>query len=299
MKTILVALDGSPIAEQVLPFVRLLGERLPAKLVLFTAVPPLTREVQQTYVQLRLPLEIAVHLARAEEYLSLTARPLREAGLEVLIKAQEGEPVSQILAYAQQVQADFIALTTHGRTGFARLVMGSVADRLLRSSPIPLILVKARPPAARPAPPRVQSVLVPLDGSPLAEAVLPTARELAKALQVDLLLARVVSIPVAISMWPEASTYLAAALESLRQEAQTYLSAVQADLTAKGETVRIEVCEGQPAEQLVALARRHRSLVVMATHGYSGARRLFLGSVAQRVLLTLGGPAVVVRPAEA
>ncbi|MFN3973987.1 MAG: universal stress protein [Dehalococcoidia bacterium] len=296
MKTILVALDGSPIAEQVLPLVRLLGERLPARLVLFTAVPPLTGEVQRAYAQLRLPLDVAVHLARAEEYLSLTARPLRGAGLEVVIKAQEGEPVDQILTYAQEVKADFIALTTHGRTGFARLVMGSVADRLLRTSSVPLILVKARPPTARPAPPRVQSVLVPLDGSPLAEAVLPTARELAKALQVDLLLARVVSIPVAISMWPEASTYLAETLESLRQEAQTYLSALQADITAKGESVRTEVREGQPAEEVVALARRHSSLVVMATHGYGGARRLFLGSVAQRVLLTLGGPAVVMRP---
>lgn len=296
MKTILVALDGSPLAEQVLPLVRLLAERLPARLVLFTAVAPITREVQQAYAQLHLPLDVAVHLAKAEEYLSLTARPLREAGLEVLVKAQEGEPVSQILAGAEEVQADFIALTTHGRTGFTRFVMGSVADRLLRTSSIPLLLVKARPPTARPVSPKVQSVLVPLDGSPLAESVLPIAQELARALQVDLLLARVVSVPVVVSMWPEASSYLTETMASLRQDAQAYLSALQADLVAKGYTVRSEVQEGQPAEELVALARRHQALVVIATHGYGGFRRFFLGSVAQRVLLTLGGPAVVVRP---
>ncbi|GBD11783.1 Universal stress protein [bacterium HR23] len=298
MKTVVVALDGSPTAEQVLPYVRLLGERLPARLHLFTAVPPLTREVQQAYVQLRLPLDVAVHLARAEEYLALTARPLREAGLEVLVKAQEGEPVGQILSYAQGLGADLIALTTHGRTGFSRLVMGSVADRLLRTSAIPLFLVKARP-TPSPTPPRVQSVLVPLDGSPLAEGVLPLARDLARALQVELILARVVSIPVVVSMWPEASTYLAETLEGLRQEAMLYLSSLRADLEAKGHAVRIEVREGQPAQELVALARRTRALVVMATHGYGGVRRFLLGSVAQRVLFTLGGPVVVVRPQEA
>ncbi|MCS7206989.1 MAG: universal stress protein [Dehalococcoidia bacterium] len=299
MKTILVALDGSPIAEQVLPWARLLGERLPARLILFTAVPPLTPEVRQAYAHLRLPLEAAVHVARAEEYLSLTARPLREVGLEVFIKAQEGEPVSQILAYAQEVHADFIALTTHGRTGLTRLMLGSVADRLVRTASIPLLLVKARPPTARPTPPQVQSVLVPLDGSPLAETVLPLALDLATALQTEVILARVVSTPAVVSMWPEASSYVTETLEALRQEALAYLSTHQTRLQAQGHRVRVEVREGQPAEELVALARRHKSLVVMATHGYGGARRLLLGSVAQRVVLTLGGPVVVVRPKEA
>jgi nucleotide-binding universal stress UspA family protein len=130
----LVALDGSAEAEAILPFFLQVAGPLDVEVVLFRVVPdrPGSTMTEQADQQLD-----------AEEYLAPLAVEMRDKGVRVSTQVQRGEPVAEILAVARAAGADLIAMTTHGRTGLRRAVMGSVADAVVRQSDIPVLLLRA------------------------------------------------------------------------------------------------------------------------------------------------------------
>jgi nucleotide-binding universal stress UspA family protein len=215
-----------------------------------------------------------------------------------------GHPAEEILRYADENDIDLILMATHGRSGIRRWAMGSVADKVLRASEVPVLLVRAGIPekSAYDEWPR-GTLLVPLDGSELAESVLPHIEALAKqrgAELVDVVLLRVCEPPavpsdyagmlVSPEVWQEAT-------ERLRQDAEQYLARVEKRLQGAGLRVRSEVLVGYPADQIVDYANRTPfNLVVIATHGRSGISRWARGSVAEKVLVGVSSPILMVRP---
>jgi nucleotide-binding universal stress UspA family protein len=276
--TILVPLDGSRLAERALLF----AERIvDARLVLLRAI--------DTDAD-------ASAAAVATEYLDQIASSLAKRASAPRTLLARGEPSTEIMRALNAQAADLVLMATHGRSGIGRWLHGSVADAMLRRSPIPTLLVP--PEATRPWPTdRPLRILVPLDGSELGEASLGPAGELARQMAADVVLLRVV-------LWPSfASTDSAEVLAFDPHEmidlARDYLGAVAARIQP-GLTGRVtyRTALARPVcEAIDHVADEEQvDVIAMATHGRGGLARLVLGSVAAGTLQHARVPLLLTRP---
>lgn len=279
---ILASLDGSTAAEAVLPYVASLADLYGTHIFLVGVVE---HESVLPY-ELWSNIDQTVERARTEAInraLGHAARRLRLAGLGVSAVLTHGDPSSEIIALGERLHAAMIAIASHGEGGVSRLLLGSVADKVVRAGVRPTLVVPISNEALQ-LPRSIRRIVVPLDGSELAEAALGPAQQIARYCHASLKLVRVVDYVVALS---ESTLYLpdlAPVEGSVLAEAQRYLhaqrEAIAADIPC--ETVLLR----GPA--FVALDEHLRTasadLVVMTTHGRGGVRRLVLGSVADRML---------------
>jgi nucleotide-binding universal stress UspA family protein len=234
---------------------------------------------------------------RAEAELTASAEPLRAGGLAVGVSVYYDQPGRAILDAAAHRPADLIAMSTHGRSGPGRWLFGSVADEVLRRAEVPVLLVPGACPPGWGAAPTRRQVLVPLDGSELAEEALAPACELAERLGADLRLLRVVEPPVPL-VADEVSYPAAVNQDAELAAAQAYLDRVLARLRAAGRAGEASALLGEAATTIAAVAREQGvDAIAMATHGRSGLARLVLGSAATGVLQRAAMPLLLVRPA--
>src|SRR6185437_14491355 len=281
MHTIVVPLDGSPLAEQALLPARTLATNTQARLVLVRAVPFSLASHRR---------ETAGHaaLTEAQAYLHGMSRQLEDEGTAVRSDLLPGSPAQAILFAAQVHHADLIAMSTHGSSGIQQAFLGSVADAVLRHSECPVLLTRASSPPLAPDAPR--RILVPLDGSPLSEAALAylTSEHLADSAKLFLL--RVIS-PPALSDLPFVSPVAAADLftrigeetNAERKEAEAYLTSL-GERYLHGRQWEARVVLGYTSEEIVRQAGVvEATLITMATAGRHGFERLLYGSVAGRV----------------
>ena len=291
-RAILVPLDGSALAERALPDAVALAARSGARLLLLrVAIANLvTRNDPQTGDPYLADL--------AADYLKdVTAR----VGGRVTAEPVEawGEPGPVIGRVARERGVDLIVMATHGRSGLGRWLYGSVADYVLRHAPAPVLLVSplcaAAPAVAGGEPERI---LVPLDGSLLAETALDPAAALARTIGARLLLLQVVE-PASPAGIPYGAGYVYAECDpsTAMREAQGYLEGLACDLRQRGYPTDVAVAEGPPAATIARAAReRGVSRIAMATHGRSGVGRLVLGGVATAVLHLAPVPLLLVPP---
>ena len=174
--------------------------------------------------------------------------------------------------------------------------MGSVAEKILRSTANPLLLVRAGDEAEPASDARIKSVIVPLDGSELAEGVLTTVIELAKALRLEVVLLRGYEFPASAYYGEDYLPDCESLKARIREKSNNYLEVKVAALKPKGlEKVFAAVAEGAAADEIIAYARQRPGvLVAMCTHGRSGIRRWVLGSVTEKVVRHSGGPVLVI-----
>lgn len=138
--------------------------------------------------------------------------------------------------------------------------------------------------------------LIPLDGSAVAESIVPFILEIAGPLDMQVALVRVIvpSPPLAVE-----GAVVFDDVEKLRADAEAYLAGVAAELRAKGVRVTTTVCQGEPVEQILAAARdAEADLIAMTTHGRSGLSRLLFGSIAAAVLARAEIPVFMMRQTE-
>src|SRR6266516_4411000 len=208
LKRILVPLDGSELAERALPFARSLAHMVGGDLIL--------ARVANGRRPFGDPVEAQIEAAaEAEAYLERLADD-RRAGCVAERSLPYGDPATEIARLAGERSADLIVMSTHGRSGLSRALVGSVADTLVRRTALPLLLVRAGLPLDR-WEHGLRRILVPLDGSELAEAALPQASG-----------ARVTLLQVVGPPAPELQPYEVAGLpeddEALAEQARRYLA---------------------------------------------------------------------------
>ena len=301
-KTMLVPLDGSELAEVVLPYAKELAGRLDLELTLLHVYQPLGSESQ---FMSRAYLERAAEIVQKQsrEVQAKTGAPSGGKAVEVLIKVAVGHPAEEILRYAEESSIDLILMATHGRSGVRRWVLGSVADKVLRKSTIPIWLVRANIPEeiVHDEWPK-RTMLIPLDGSSFAESVLPHVESLAKqrgAELVKVVLLRVYEKPFITADYPEPDTeaHEKRIINHFKQEAEQYLVKVEKRLADAGLNVRTEVLMGNPANEIINYAQNnHPNLIVMATHGSSGVSLWEYGNIADKILHGVSSPIFLVRP---
>jgi nucleotide-binding universal stress UspA family protein len=289
-RTILVPLDGSNLAAHALPFAAALVRAGRGRLVLVRAAEgPLGPEVDPYADDLRARAEIAGLCGR-----------LRAEGLEVTSQVRQGEAADAVARAAAELGADLLVMSTHGRGALGRVLYGSTAAGVLRRAEVPVLLVS--PICERPwsvaGPPRV---LVPLDGSDLAEEAIGPAGEIAGMLHAELVLLRVV--PPSEEGRPYAEPWPLPVAPSPDDElgvagARAYLDDARSRFgpgAAVGET-RVE--EGDPAAAIARVAAEEgASMIAMATHGRGGLPAVLMGSVAHGTLRRATVPLLLVRPA--
>lgn len=146
-KRVVVTLDGSPLAEGVLPFIVQIAGPLDLEIVLLRVVEPRTPSVVEGTRIVEVE-DVEARMAEAKAYLERVAADLQDRGVRTRIEVRRGMPVDEIVAGAKEVDADLIAMTTHGRGGLGRLLFGSVADAVLRRAHLPVFLMR-QPEGAR------------------------------------------------------------------------------------------------------------------------------------------------------
>lgn len=275
---ILVPLDGSALAEEVLPLASAMARQLRGELALLRVVPPLVNQYlvteNGTYVY-EDDLKTIV-LRDARTYLRAVVQTLSERGVNAVPVLETGLPAEALLDYARATKADLIAMSTHGRGGLGRLAFGSVAHRVLLEAHVPVLLHRS---GAQPRTDCPRRILVPLDGSVLAEGVLPCASEMARAFDAELLLARVAEPTVAGD----------------ERAAAAYLDHCRQRLEADGVQATTAVAKPPVARALLELAdQADIDLIAMCTHGRSGLDRWVFGSVAEWLLREAQTPILLV-----
>ena len=297
---ILVPLDGSPLAEQAISCAAPLAQGLSAEVVLFRAVW-IPTDVRDSLDRSTIEMDTIMDRLEAEanDYLAGMAEQLAETGLNVRQEVRRGPAAEAILDYAAQANVDQIVMATHGYSGIKRWTHGSVAERVLQAARLPLLLVRASKPdeaIGEPPPLACRRILVPLDGSPVAEQILPTVTMVARALDAALVL---FEVPIAhVTGWMTGEWFLAVqgVIETAEEDARAYLDGVAGRLEEQGIEVTTATAIGSVANCIVDYAEVNDiDLVAMCTHGRTGLARWALGSVADRVLRAGSTPILLVR----
>jgi nucleotide-binding universal stress UspA family protein len=269
---ILVPLDGSNLAEQALPYAQQLAE---------------------PGCQL-----ILLEVGQVEDELDLLERHGDScAALETAV----GDPAEQILRVAKDLNVGLIVMTTHGRGALGRWAFGSVADAVTRTSPVPVFVVRPRDGDIE-ITPVVQRVVVPLDGSPIAEEALPTATSLAQRLHVPVHLVTAIDVTrlLPVEMMPTVAFDAALYEETLAQleaDATAWLTQTAEQLQHEGVATTWAIVHGSPF-LAISDAVKPGDVIVMTSHGRSGAKRWLLGSVAEKLIREGPVPVVLVPAGE-
>jgi nucleotide-binding universal stress UspA family protein len=294
---ILVPLDGSKIAEGVLPYARLLARELKIPIELMTVVDlvEISRQLgaERKHRDAFNPV-VKQHALNAENYLRGVAKSFEDEN--VICAVENDVPAEAIVSKAGVDKGTLIAMATHGRSGLKRWLLGSIAEKVLRASNNPLLLVRANAEAVTDGKAALASVIVPLDGSELAESILPHAVELAKALDSKLRLMRSYDVTGMTLSYRDYSGFTAL-LAEWKNEAINYLDEKVNQVKNEGLSDVVSfTAEGEPAEEIIEAAKgAPNSLIAMCTHGRSGMNRWMLGSVTEKVVRHSGNPVLVVR----
>lgn len=286
-RRIVVPLDGSELGESALEPALAIAHQQDAELILMRAP-----QVESMAVPIAEPLggvglywpESFVKATHEEclDYLQRLADQHRGQGVPLRTEVVEGRPDEAILKLAEAAGADLIIMSTHGYSGLTRWVMGSVAENVLRGSQIPVFVIRGQGP--------LRKMLVPLDGSPLAEKSLEPTFQLARALGANVTLFQAVPAP---GLDPRQLKELEAVEMGLGEasqaaplaEAQAYLNQIASRFESTGVHTKLGLGPMPAAEQIVDYADRHGiQVIAMATHGRSGWRRWIYGSVTEKVL---------------
>ena len=279
---ILVPLDGSPLAEAILPKIRLILRRQDSEILLLrVAEPPAASYSIYGEVVPMLPMS-EDYRQEAKSYIRRVEERLIEDGARARGMIEPAPVAGAILQAAEKEKATLIAMATHGRTGLARWVFGSVAEKVLRASSVPLLILRSFEGNGTPTPgdPLLfKNVLVPISAFHLR--IVPYVREFAL-----LFGSRILLLHVNEPLEDEAAA----------RKALDEMNLVVADLKQAGIDAEIRERKGDPAHEILKASREEQAgLMAITTHGRKGPDRWALGSVTEKVLRGATVPMLIIR----
>lgn len=302
---VLVPVDGAPFGEHAIPWaLAAAGDRAAIRLV-HVHVPPAPMMVEGVVVAD--PTLDQTLRAQEATYLDDLTHRVRTAAPALQIDAwnlDTDDPVAEALVQAvADTGADLVVMTTHGRGPFARLWLGSTSDDFARVSPVPVLFHHPPPgPVDFTIRPKVDRVIIPLDGSDLAGSIVDPAVRFGKALGAEFLLLFVLDANEDADTTPQSPSEGATDTAEKRTpfaRAEHYLEDIAQRIAERGGKAHTRVVRaGTPAEAvLAAAAGQSTTAVAMATHGRSGITRLLMGSATDAVIRDAVGPVLVHHPA--
>ncbi len=283
---ILVPLDGSRLAEQILPYASLLAQAF--------AIP---------VELLRVDDSGSLGAWKGNDYLKEIGNWAFPDSVQFHHSVEIANPTEAILRHAAADPKTLIAMSTRGLSLIHKWVMGSVAYKVVHAAINPVLLIRPTDGGDPGIAVQFRTVLVPLDGSGLSDQILPHVVALAKKLDLEVTLIRAYTSPpdgylIGDGLYPDA---LASQESICRKVVEEFLTGKAEEMRAAGLTRLSPVAtRGDPAEEIIGFARNTRnSLVTMSTHGRSGLERWLMGSVAEKVVQDSQNPVLVIRPERA
>jgi nucleotide-binding universal stress UspA family protein len=300
---ILVPTDFSPTSHEAFVYAKTLADRFDASVHLVHAFEDPFATAAFTELYAPMPIELRTQMVqgierRLAEWLPAEDKTRYRGTAEIAY----GPPSKTIVDYSQKLGANLVVMGTHGRAGVAHALLGSVAERVLREAPCPVLTVRERPPRG------IRRILVPTDFSATADAALDHALLFAARFGASLQLLHVLDDPF-VTEGLAGEAYIAEApvmRSTLLREAQNRLAhrvaplRSAADYKGRPGLVRVdaEVLFGHGARTIAEYAADgNADLVVMGTHGRTGLAHLLMGSVAEKLVRTAPCPVLAVRPA--
>jgi nucleotide-binding universal stress UspA family protein len=274
LEHIAVLLDGSLYAAQAIPYAEAVARAANAQLVLLSSVKNETQAQKDAYE--------ATVLER-QTYLAGVAEQLRNSGLSVSTEVRTGYLADTTKELVEEQHIDLVVTSTVGKSGNPHWLSGGISSKLMRQITTPVLLVQMKDQQAV-VPPKMNRILVSLDGSILAENTLPYARAFAKAFNSEIIL-------LAVPQVPEVKSYRAPdqAIEQIRNQMEStmdnFLEAVARSLREDGLEVRSVTKGSLPVRTIVSVgAEEDVDLIMLTSRGRGGIERLFMGSVAESVV---------------
>ena len=293
IKLILYATDLSPISEPAWHEARQFGRLFDAEILLVHVVP-LVMLPLEGYFPPQMYDELVQGARReAEAALDRLLGNVVGSGLKIRIRLEDGAPAERILAVANEEQADVVIVGTHGRAGLQRAILVSVADRLVRQAPCPVLTVQ--PTLGDKPGGKIRRVCYATDFSPTARAAWPWVVSIASAADAEIDLVHVTFSPV-----PDrhlSAETLGRIAQTLHEQGRLEVQRFLERSPFPGDRINVRLSHGDPVEQIVHQAQaRSTDLIVMGTHGRSGVVRWMLGSVAHHVIQAATCPVLTVAP---
>lgn len=298
IRQILVPLDGSALAESVLPAAAALAKAFGARIKLLHIIEE--RPPDRIHGE--------PHLTdgdQAQAYLDEVARRPVFQGQAVEVHVhptKQGDVAESVVDHAQEFGADLVVLSTHGKGGLRGFLFGRIALRALQRGTTPVLLMNPTTSAAA-LPFTCRTILVPLDGTPAHEPALPVASTLARAWKASLHLEIVVPTARTLSGHEAAAGVLMplttrALLDLAERGAHEYVERLAQTFNAEGVSTKSHVSRGEPAASLVEVAEKVKAdLVVMASHAKGAMDAFWSGSLTPKVVERLQRPILLVRAA--
>lgn len=299
--SILVPLDGSTFAEQALPAAAALAGRMGARLhIVRVYEPPVLLFGGGESITAFDAAWLSALREEEEEYLRRIAnRCMEDHGLVARTDLLAGPPANAIVAAARDSDDALVVMTTHGRGGLSRAWLGSIADAVVRRSPVAVLLIRPDEAAAEPTM-EPRNVLIPVDGSRMSEGILDAAIGVGRVTGARYTLLRVVpTSPIAAHLLARTLGIGPEAFEEMRLGAANYLNELARRISERYQ-VEVDtavVAHSIPAEAILQQAEaRGANMIAIATHGRGGWTRMALGSVADKVMRAAMVPVLLYRP---
>lgn len=305
--SILVPLDGSAFAELALPVAAALARRHGATLHLLSVHVRLIEPLQVQGAPVYDTAFDDERLRELQAYVDGAAARLQDEGVRVqaAVVAGGASAGATLAREAGRLGAGLIVMTTHGRGGFTRAWIGSVATETVRETPVPVLLVRGtevdgRPVGAAQLPTEGPHILVPVDGSALAEAAVAAAVAFGRPLGARYTVLRVVRtadsrLPYDQTFWTPAEQ---AAMHAQRAEAERYVDTLVERERGRGLGVEgIVVLESDVTRTIMRTAEAEGAdLIALSTHARGAVGRAVLGSTTDKIVRAADLPVLVVRP---
>ena len=270
LKKILLTLDGSENAEKALPWVKQFATCEKALVVMVRVAPSTSDRALR-----------AQEREEAREYLLRMERELNYAGIATKVLIRRGDPAREIVDAAVDQGCDLIVMATRGGSRVKRWVIGGVTEQVMRLSPVPVLPVWSH--LARPRQGHVRRLVVPLDGSKRAEAIVWWAIRLAQILHAKL---------VFLHVYPNGGEHPRGWNGKVFEDLRRRMSRVAESLCKQGIPAEFRLQRGDAAERILNFADRN-DLILTTTHGYGGVKRWILGSVAEKLVHAASVPVLV------
>jgi nucleotide-binding universal stress UspA family protein len=287
-KKILVPLDGSGLAEKALPYAKSIAKLKNSNVLLFA-------------------VSLTIFVDRRDRlfasYLEVSAKELNKKGIKATTATSYGDVAREIVKYANNNKIDLIVMATHGYSRAKQWMFGSITQKVLYGTEIPVLLIKSKSPEVSG---EFNRILVPVDGSPFSEATLPYVEELTKKTNKEILLLHICEPPIVPSYGsqpinPTWKKYRDNMWEETEKLSTNYLNKTMAVLKKKGLKVKSRVIKaqsGEVAKTIMQISKEENiDLIVIATQGRTGVRGWVYGSVASKIVEDSSQPVLLVRPA--
>jgi nucleotide-binding universal stress UspA family protein len=279
---ILVPLDGSAVAEKALPLARALARTMKIPVTLIAVIETAGDWYKRKAADLDALVESGVK--KSEDYLKSISKTFSGAAIQYRI--EKGRAEDAIIMDAAADSGTLITMATHGHSGFERWLLGSTAERVVRGAHNAVLVVRANEESSSDGEAALDSIIVPLDGSAVAESVLPYVVELAKAFRARVTLLRAYSLKQLLLNLEEFHPDLDELKREWGWEAASYLDEKVAELKGHGLVdVSCSATEGDAAETIIEMGKgAANALIAMSTHSGATIKHWVLGSVTEKVL---------------